>query len=74
MTSTDQGRLAKMEKSLSRVEKDLQALLAEVQRRSGALTQDDADSLHDRIDEMMDLLYLIDEHLGELLQDGVGEK
>jgi len=27
-----------------------------------------------QIDEMMDLLYLIDEHLGGLLQDGVDEK
>ena len=55
---------------LVEIERRLKALTEEVQR--SGLAEEKADELLDRLDEMMDLLYFIDERLERIGDGGAG--
>ena len=69
MTETNQADLAKTAEYLEGIDRRLTALEAEVRSRAGALSEETAETLLDRLDEMMDLLYLVDERLSAIQAD-----
>lgn len=58
---------------LEDIDRRLETLTAEIRGRVGGLTDERAEELLDRLDEMMDLLYLVDEHLCALPAGDEGE-
>lgn len=68
MAETNQADLAKTTEYLESLDRKLTALDAEVRSRAGSLSEESAETLLDRLDEMMDLLYLVDERLSTILE------
>ncbi len=68
MDETNRADLAAVAEKLDRIDRTLAALAAEVRSRAGALREETAEALLDRLDEMMDLLYLVDERLSAILE------
>lgn len=68
MAETSQADLAKTAEHLEGIDRKLTALEAEIRSRAGALSEETAEALLDRLDEMMDLLYLVDERLSTILE------
>lgn len=61
--------LAEMAGRLEAIDGSLRTLTAEIKGRIGALKEEDAEDLLDRLDEMMDLLYLMDDRLAAILAE-----
>lgn len=61
--------LEKIAGELSGIEGSLRALTERVQTNAGGLTEELAEIILDRLDEMMDLLYLLDDRLARLLDE-----
>ncbi len=68
MAKTNEADLAKTAEYLEGIDRKLTALDNEVRSRAGALSEEAAEILLDRLDEMMDLLYLVDERLSTILE------
>lgn len=66
-------KLAGISARLEKIDAALTGLTEEIRGRSGNLVEETAEAVLDRLDEMMDLLYLVDEHLCDLI-DREGER
>lgn len=59
---------------LQEIDRSLNELAERVRNLTGGLPGDAVDDLLDRMDEMMDLLYLVDEHLCTIIKAAEHER